>query len=233
MPAFQAGTTRRKFVARKWLQKPMLNHQWVTLLRQVMAAAGWAQPSLGTLSFNSMRRFLPTLADVLRCDRDTAQAVGSWQEVPQGEGCAGRAIRPMSLHYSDEQALSSCVAKEKVLARFFEVAALHPQAAAVLDGSLPSLEAAAFDWKDFAALAHSNLPNQTLTSPPASSSSQAVLPIGPSGEMLPILDAQHKQDKKDKKKKDKKEKKGKKEKKDRRSEEPSKRAPAKRQRKVS
>ena len=164
VPAFQAGTTRRKFVARKWLQKPMLNHQWVTLLRQVMAAAGWAQPLLSTLSFNSMRRFLPTLADVLRCDRDTAQAVGSWQEVPQGEGCAGRAIRPMSLHYSDEQALSSCVAKAKVLTRFFEVAALHPQAAAVLAGSLPALEAFAFDWKVFASLAHPNPPTRPLTS---------------------------------------------------------------------
>ena len=158
VPAFKAGTTRRKFVARKWLQQPMLNHQWVTLLRQVMAAAGWAQQSLGTLSFNSMRRFLPTLADVLRCDRDTAQAVGSWQEIPQGEGCAGRAIRPMSLHYSDEQALSSCVAKVKVLEKLFEVAALHPQAAAVLNGGLPGLEAAAFDWKDFAAIAHATLP---------------------------------------------------------------------------
>ena len=139
----------------------------------------------------------------------------------------------MSLHYSDEQALSSCVAKEKVLARFFEVAALHPQAAAVLDGNLPSLEAAAFDWKAFAALAHPSLPNQTLTSTPASSSSQAALPIEPAGELLPILDVQRKQDKKGKKKKEEKEKKGKKGKKDKSSEEPAKRAPAKRQRKVS
>ena len=84
----------------------MLNHQWVTLLRQVMAATGWDQQQLGTLSFNSMRRFLPTLTDVLRCDRDTAQAVGSWQEIPQGEKSAGQASRPMSLQYSDELAPS-------------------------------------------------------------------------------------------------------------------------------
>ena len=223
VPAFQAGTTRRKFLARKWLQKPMLNHQWVKLLRQVMAAAGWAQPELSTLSFNSMRRFLPTLADVLRVDRDTAQAVGSWQEIPQGEGSAGRAIRPMSLHYSDEQALSSCVAKVRVLSRFFEVAALHPQAAAVLDGSALLLEAPAFDWKVFASLAHPTKTPQTLTLPSSSSSHQAVLPIEPASRPLSIKDRKDKKHKKDKQ--EGRDKKGKKEKKDKSS--------AKRQRKAS
>ena len=112
-------------------------------------------------------------------------------------------------------------------------AALHPQAAAVLDGSIPVLEASAFDWKVFASLAHPNLPNQTLNLPPSSSSSQAALPIEPASRPLSILDAQHTSDKKDKKKKEGKDKKGKKEKKDKSSTKQSKCDSRKRQRKVS
>ena len=114
VPAFKAGTTRRRFRARQWQQRPMLNHQWVTVLKQAALGAGWDAADLGTLSYNSMRRFLPTMANVFQVSENTAQAIGSWQERPQGEGSAtGTSRQLMSVHYSDQRALASAEAKTR------------------------------------------------------------------------------------------------------------------------
>ena len=61
---------------------------WVLLLKQIASRAGWDDRSLSVLSYNSMRRFLPTLANVLRFPSEIAQAIGNWQETPQGEEVA-------------------------------------------------------------------------------------------------------------------------------------------------
>ena len=90
--------------------------------------AGWPTENLGALSHNSMRRFLPTMTNVLGFADSVAQAVGSWQELSQGEGTAGRASQRMSLHYSDEKALASCEAKRQVLERFLHLTQGHSAA---------------------------------------------------------------------------------------------------------
>ena len=77
VPAFKAATTKQKFTARRWQQKPMKYHHWVLLLKQVAKRAGLDDGSLNVLSYNSMRRFLPTVASVLRFPSETAQAIGN------------------------------------------------------------------------------------------------------------------------------------------------------------
>ena len=92
----------------------------------------------------------------------------------------------------------------KVLTRLFEVAARHPQAAAVIKGDLQRFESGSFDWKDFAALAHAPTPHHAISSPSASSSAGGVLQLVPPADLLPIKDKKSKKEKKEKKdKKDK------------------------------
>ena len=168
--------------------------------------SSWDSTELAIFSYNSMRRFLPTVANVLRFEGYIAQAIGSWQEVPQGEGTTGQATRPMSLHYSDEQALSSCEAKRKVLELFAQVSSRHPQVAAIIAGEDIQVQRGTLTWQEFAKLARS-------------SSSPSQLPVlvmdgvcsgTPAGHMVPQQEppqgTQVKKHKKDKKSKDKKDK---------------------------
>lgn len=74
-------------------------------------------------SINTLRRFLLTVANIIQAKESMAQAIGSWEKVPSGEGPRkGRAHRPMSLHYSAEHALSSGRAKLRVLGFFLRAA---------------------------------------------------------------------------------------------------------------
>ena len=57
---------------------------------------GKAPAEVAKITYNSARRFLPTATSVLGFDAHTAQAVGSWMEVPQGQGSAGQAMQLVS-----------------------------------------------------------------------------------------------------------------------------------------
>ena len=213
VPAFKAGTTRRKFNARRWLQQPMSNRQWVACLRQVAVAIGWAPEDTQALSYNSMRRFLPTLGDVLRFSADDSQALGSWQELPQASGCAGKASQRMSLHYSDERALSSCEVKRRALTQLLQIAERHPQASACLMGILPFLPKGAFTWEDIAQ-------NPPLPAGPSSSTSAPLVApmlgdaLVPCRRQLSIEDEESTRGRISKGRKDRKDKKDKRDKKD-------------------
>ena len=70
-------------------------------------------------TYNTLRRLLPTAANVFQLSQSVCQAVGSWEEVPQGEGgSVGHATRPMSVHYSAELALASGKAKADAFEKF-------------------------------------------------------------------------------------------------------------------
>ena len=102
---------------------------------------------------NSLRRFMPTMANVLQVGTEVAQAIGSWEEIPKGDGCASaRASRPMSLHYSAQQALASGIAKKKVLKRFIKASKELPGVQAILRGESGSLEPGSLTWAHIAEL---------------------------------------------------------------------------------
>ena len=76
----------------------------------------------------------------------------------------------MSVHYSDQRALSSSQAKREVLQLFFDLARHHVGARGVLENSGAGLPTGTFTWKDLARLHH-----QHTTHP--SSSSNTHLPL--------------------------------------------------------
>ena len=50
------------------------------LLRQVFLETGMAQQDVVKLTYNTCRRFLPTVANVLQLSRHDCQAIGNWVE---------------------------------------------------------------------------------------------------------------------------------------------------------
>ena len=132
---------------------------------------GVESQSIRALSYNSLWRFLPTLANVLGYGVEVAQAIGIWQEVPQGVGTSGHAIRPMSLHYSDAQALASCEAKRKVLEHFAQISMAHPQVRSIVAGQWAQVPTGSFSWQNLAVMARGTSPQSS------SSSSSAALPV--------------------------------------------------------
>ena len=138
MPQFLLPARSRalkSFPQRRWRNVPMGYNEIVRILRAALEDAGDSKDTAATATFNTIRRFLPTAANVLRFDVQTSQAIGSWEEVPQGDGPAlGKAIRPMSLHYSAELALSSGEAKMEVLNAFVSACKVHPGVLQILAG---------------------------------------------------------------------------------------------------
>ena len=190
----------------------MLHRHWVLLLKQVARQIGCGDAVLTSFTFNSMRRFMPTLASVLRVSAETAQAIGHWQDTPFGEGGASAGLRMMSVHYSDQKALASAQAKRQVLQEFFGLLSSHPAAAAALSGTA-QMPRGSLTWEHVATLHHQH--TTTSASPPAPLPLRQVPRRSPTPPVL--LHARHV--KKEKKaKKAKKEKKGKKEKKRQREE---------------
>ena len=103
-------------------------------------------------TFDSMRRFLPTACNVFNFPEDIAQAIGSWEEVPRGDSrSSGRACRPMSLHYSSEQALASGRAKIKVLKAFVKASSSCSKVVDILQGRPTALEQGDLPWSALAA----------------------------------------------------------------------------------
>ena len=161
VPAFRTTSSLGRFTARRWQQKPMIYRHWILLLKQVAQHIGWEKDALRVLSFNSMRRFMPTLASVLRFPTETAQAIGHWQDTPIGESGSSSSLRIMSVHYSDQKALASAQAKRQVLQCFFSLISSHPAAAAALSGG-PPLPRGALSWEHIALLQHQHA---TITAP--------------------------------------------------------------------
>ena len=68
---------------------PMCYSRFVDLTRRVVQAMGFESVKVTTYS---LRRFLPSIADVLKFPDPRAQAIGEWAEIPKGiDGRAKRA----------------------------------------------------------------------------------------------------------------------------------------------
>ena len=118
----------------------------------------------------------------------------------------------MSLHYSDERALSSCEVKRRALTHLLQQAEHHPQAAACLRGQLPFLQRGSFTWKDIAVhVSSSTSPSSSSLALPAP---VLVEPPAPLKRQLCLKDDEDKEDKSSKAKKDKKDKRNKNDSKD-------------------
>ena len=135
------------------LGKAMSRGRFLEIFRGALVQCGLDTHSARGATFNRLRRFMPTLCNVVELPDVDAQAVGNWSEVPQGGGlpvARSRATMPMGRHYSGHKVLRSAVVKVRLLDRFFELWQLHrPQVTLTSDGLLP---VDSWTWKDFQAL---------------------------------------------------------------------------------
>ena len=109
-----------------WLSRPMSETQSSSLLRAVMVAACAGS---GNWTLKSLKKFLPTAANVLRLDDSDAQAVGHWQEIIKGDGAEAcsrrRAIFPMCHRYADQKHLYSAEVRHFLWMAMFRSARLR------------------------------------------------------------------------------------------------------------
>ena len=126
------------------------------LLRQAFVDVGMQQEEVGRLTFNTCRRFLPTLANVLQYSRHDSQAIGNWVEDPSSEqkgrpGSSSSAAMPMSIHYSGQQALASGMVKQRLLEDFLAIVAAVPAAHAIIRGKPDLISEDVLTWEIVAA----------------------------------------------------------------------------------
>ena len=86
----------------------MPQRTFLQLFRGTLTSIGLSQTLADVMSYNSLRRFLPTLAGVLDFDMMEAQSVGNWIDIP-GSACLtkARASHPMSRRYAADKNMSA------------------------------------------------------------------------------------------------------------------------------
>eukprot|EP00439_Symbiodinium_sp_Y106_P086883 s171_g36.t1 len=114
---------------------------FLEFLRGSLQRCGVAPDIAASATYNKLRRFLPTGANVLGLADSEAQAVGSWVEMARGGQAHHDRHRAdlMSVRYSGQRVLSSAGVKARIL----RVVLLHPLAQARPDNAL---EPHSFMW---------------------------------------------------------------------------------------
>ena len=136
------------------LSRPMARSRFLELLRGTLLETGVEAGESVTAGYNRLRRFMPTLGNCLRLDKDSLQAIGSWVEIPAGGGPQPtrkeRAVQDMSLHYAGQKVHRSAQVKGCILKRFFKVFRRKQAELAMSDKGL--LVRDAWTWPEFLAV---------------------------------------------------------------------------------
>eukprot|EP00435_Cladocopium_sp_Y103_P025477 s1719_g6.t1 len=107
------------------VSKKMSRSRFLEIFRGMLHQAGAPHEQSAAAGFNRLRRFLPTLGNVLRLEPPEMQAVGSWVEIPAGGGPSpqtkSRAVWLMGRHYSGGQAERSAAVKVALMERFWQL----------------------------------------------------------------------------------------------------------------
>ena len=141
------------------------------------------------------------MANVFRVSENTAQAIGSWQEHPQGEGGAASTSRQlMSVHYSDQRALASAEAKREVLTRFFHLVQSSGKLS-LPSGSSQPWQLITLTWDQLASLGHQQQHQPSPSSSPPITIPHASISSAPSAARSPEGKRKKKKDGKKKKEK--------------------------------
>ena len=150
------------------VNRAMSRARFLELLRGSLLEMKVETTAAQTAGYNRLRRFLPTLGNVVGLDWDSMQALGSWIEIPVGGGPQPnkgfRASNPMSLHYSGQKMIRSAQVKNALVKRFFQLFRLKRSELALSENNL--LRTDAWGWEEFAALhASGQLAPFVLTDP--------------------------------------------------------------------
>ena len=120
-----------------WQPRPMQQPKFLELLRGVLLDAGYGETGAQRASYNTLRRFLPSLGEVLGFDDKEAQSISNWAEIAKGVRLhEARASHPMARHYAGDKHATACVNKHKA------VIALHAASA-----SLPDFPGRCAPWR--------------------------------------------------------------------------------------
>ncbi len=104
----------------------MSRGRFLELLRGALCQSGLDVAAAQRATFNRLRRFVPTIANVMKLPALDLQAVGSWTELPQGGGAdpqvaKAHAIVPMGLHYAGGKTARSAQVKQRCLCRPLQI----------------------------------------------------------------------------------------------------------------
>ena len=135
------------------INRPMSRGRFLEVFRGALVQCGLGVPAAKGATYNRLRRFLPTLANVTELDDTDAQAVGNWTDIVQGGGRSTprpAATLPMSRHYAGGKTVRSATVKLKLVNRFLQLWEVHCQSIALTaEGLLP---AHSWSWAELAAL---------------------------------------------------------------------------------
>ena len=135
------------------LDRKLSRGRFLELLRGALLDLGTAPDQAQTAGFNRLRRFLPTLGNVVRLSPQDQQAVGNWVEIPTGGGPIpnqkSRATWTMGIHYSGQRALHSALVKKALLKRFMRLYHAKKAELALTDEGLHPRDS--WTWAELAA----------------------------------------------------------------------------------
>ena len=90
------------------LCRPMGFRAFTEAFRGVLVQLGEG-PDAETFTFNSLRRFMATLANFLHLDPQQAQAIGHWQKIPHGaQVSSGGALSSMRARFPMAETVLWC-----------------------------------------------------------------------------------------------------------------------------
>ena len=91
--------------------------RFVGALRRILIDLGMEGQTAAKRTFYSLRRELPTGADILSLEDNDAYAIGNWQEIPKGINSQRPRAQPiMPKHYAGNKVTTGGFAKTKVIA---------------------------------------------------------------------------------------------------------------------
>ena len=106
--------------------KSMTRAPFLELFRGSLVTMGVEFKAAQAATYNRLRRFLPTVANIMALEPHDLQAIGNWVEVAQGgfqdpQSKKARASMPMGVHYSSEKVLRSEQVKQRCLDRLMHL----------------------------------------------------------------------------------------------------------------
>ena len=142
------------------VNRAMSRARFLELFRGALFQVGVELSNAQTAGFNKLRRFLPTIANILELPDLDLQAVGNWTEIPAGGGRdpaarKGRAVLHMGVHYAGSRVLRSLQVKQHCVNRFMALFQKKRRELATNDEGFLCRDA--WLWPEFAA-AHKLIP---------------------------------------------------------------------------
>ena len=108
------------------LARKMSLPKFTMLFQSLLVSFGLSHAEAKAFTSRSLRRFLPTVADIVRAPIEVKQQVGNWEEVPATAAtCGATATHSMAARYSGDRTLTAADTKARLLEAIFIVSKKH------------------------------------------------------------------------------------------------------------